>query len=45
MKVSKGQTKSKSWGGHPKSRTEDCTIAGYMVATTGKYWTPSLPVC
>ncbi|GGQ21188.1 hypothetical protein [Streptomyces roseolilacinus] len=45
MTISSGQTKSKSWGGMPKSKAKDCSVAGYMVATTGKYWTPNLKVC
>ncbi|EKX63801.1 NADAR family protein [Streptomyces ipomoeae] len=34
-----------SWGGKKKSDTGSCTITGYMVASTGKYYTPPLSVC
>lgn len=40
-----GQTLSHSWGGQRKSRVPDCTIAGYMRASTGNYYTPPLSVC
>ncbi|GGU12473.1 hypothetical protein [Streptomyces lateritius] len=43
--ISAGQTLSKSWGGLRKSDTADCTIAGYMKASTGNYYTPNLNVC
>ncbi len=43
--ISAGQTLSHSWGGKPKSRVDDCTIVGYMKATTGDYYTPPVSVC
>ncbi|MFG2117201.1 hypothetical protein ACGFRB_31955 [Streptomyces sp. NPDC048718] len=46
MSISKGQTKSKSWGGLSKATyAPDCTAAGYMIATTGKYYTPTVRFC
>ncbi|MFJ2743599.1 hypothetical protein ACIO3O_28565 [Streptomyces sp. NPDC087440] len=45
MQISAGQTKTKSWGGLAKSKVPDCTVAGYMVATTGKYYTPNVGAC
>ncbi|MEU0036237.1 hypothetical protein [Streptomyces sp. NPDC006333] len=43
--ISSGQTLSHSWGGKKKSDTGDCSIAGYMKASTGNYYTPNLSVC
>ncbi|WP_055692465.1 hypothetical protein [Streptomyces prasinus] len=43
--ISAGQTQSKSWGGKKKSEVPDCSIAGFMVANTGTYYTPNLSVC
>ncbi|MEU0384353.1 hypothetical protein [Streptomyces chartreusis] len=43
--ISKGQTVSHSWGGLKKSRVSDCTIVGYMKASTGDYYTPPVNVC
>ncbi|WP_460065603.1 hypothetical protein [Streptomyces sp. YKOK-I1] len=43
--ISSGQTLSHSWGGKRKSEVEDCSIAGYMKASTGNYYTPNLEVC
>ncbi|MFR9796132.1 hypothetical protein ACL02U_09550 [Streptomyces sp. MS06] len=34
-----------SWGGKRKSEVPDCSIAGYMKASTGNYYTPNLSVC
>ncbi|MER5858254.1 hypothetical protein ABT131_21970 [Streptomyces sp900105245] len=34
-----------SWGGKKKSAVPDCSIAGYMKASTGNYYTPNLSVC
>ncbi|MFF8603929.1 hypothetical protein ACF065_31565 [Streptomyces sp. NPDC015232] len=46
MKISAGQTKSKSWGGLSKAQyAPDCTATGYMIATTGKYYTPTVRFC
>jgi hypothetical protein len=43
--ISAGQTLSHSWGGKKKSEVPDCSIAGYMKASTGNYYTPNLNVC
>lgn len=43
--IAAGQTISHSWGGKQKSRVPDCTIAGYMKASTGNYYTPPLSIC
>ncbi|MFJ4563960.1 hypothetical protein ACIP4U_09625 [Streptomyces caelestis] len=43
--ISKGQTLSHSWGGKKKSAVPDCTIVGYMKASTGDYYTPPVNVC
>jgi hypothetical protein len=43
--ISSGQTLSHSWGGNRKSAVPDCTIAGYMKASTGNYYTPTVSVC
>ncbi|MFG2481065.1 hypothetical protein [Streptomyces fagopyri] len=43
--ISSGQTLSHSWGGKKKSDTDGCSIAGYMKASTGNYYTPNLSVC
>ncbi|MFI1702770.1 MULTISPECIES: hypothetical protein [Streptomyces] len=43
--ISSGQTLSHSWGGKRKSEVPDCSIAGYMKASTGNYYTPNLEVC
>ncbi|WP_093772918.1 hypothetical protein [Streptomyces sp. yr375] len=43
--ISSGQTLSHSWGGKKKSDVPDCSIAGYMKASTGNYYTPNLSVC
>jgi hypothetical protein len=43
--ASKGQTVSHSWGGLKKSAVPDCTIVGYMKASTGDYYTPPVSVC
>ncbi|MCK8434179.1 hypothetical protein G3I77_14430 [Streptomyces sp. D2-8] len=43
--ISKGQTVSRSWGGQKKSAVPDCTIVGYMKASTGDYYTPPVNVC
>ncbi|MEW2087621.1 hypothetical protein [Streptomyces sp. NPDC005283] len=46
MSISAGQTKSKSWGGLPKaSWAPDCKATGYMVASSGKYTTPTVTFC
>ncbi|GGU13070.1 hypothetical protein [Streptomyces violascens] len=46
MTVSSGQTKTNSWGGIAKSESSStCNITGYMVASTGKYYTPPVSVC
>ncbi|MFD8967707.1 hypothetical protein ACFV0C_22375 [Streptomyces sp. NPDC059568] len=45
MSISSGQTKSKSWGALRKSDAEGCSVAGYMNASTGNYYTPNLQVC
>ncbi|MFF9566633.1 hypothetical protein [Streptomyces sp. NPDC014685] len=45
IKISSGQTKTHSWGGKPKSQVSDCDISGYMVASTGQYYTPPVLVC
>ena len=45
MKISAGETKTKNWGGLAKSQTTDCSVAGYMIASTGKYYTPNLDDC
>ncbi|GGY71234.1 hypothetical protein [Streptomyces xanthochromogenes] len=45
MTISSGQTKTHSWGGLLKSNADDCSVAGYMVATTGNYYTPPVGVC
>ncbi|MFE2319047.1 hypothetical protein ACFXC8_39110 [Streptomyces sp. NPDC059441] len=43
--ISSGQTVSHSWGGKKKSAVPDCTITGYMKASTGNYYTPQINVC
>jgi hypothetical protein len=43
--ISAGQTLTKSWGGKSKAAVSDCTIAGYMKASTGNYYTPQVGVC
>ncbi|MFI9564244.1 hypothetical protein [Streptomyces rishiriensis] len=43
--ISSGQTLSHSWGAKRKSDVPDCSIAGYMKASTGNYYTPNLEVC
>ncbi|MEH0544525.1 hypothetical protein QA802_15955 [Streptomyces sp. B21-105] len=43
--ISSGQTLSHSWGGKRKSDVPECSIAGYMKASTGNYYTPNLEVC
>ncbi|MER5772035.1 hypothetical protein [Streptomyces sp. NPDC001985] len=44
--ISAGQTKGKSWGGLPKaSHAPDCKATGYMIASSGKYTTPTLTFC
>jgi hypothetical protein len=43
--ISAGQTFSHSWGGKRKSAVPDCSIAGYMKASTGNYYTPNVGVC
>lgn len=46
MSISAGQTKSKSWGGLPKaSWAPVCKATGYMVASSGKYTTPTVTFC
>lgn len=40
VNISSGQTKTHSWGGKAKSAVSDCDITGYMVASTGQYYTP-----
>ncbi|RRQ85248.1 hypothetical protein CQW44_20015 [Streptomyces griseofuscus] len=41
----KGSDIKHSWGGKKKSDVPDCSIAGYMKASTGNYYTPNLNVC
>lgn len=43
--ISSGQKLSHSWGGKRKSAVPDCSIAGYMKASTGNYYTPNIGVC
>ncbi|MEV0220054.1 hypothetical protein [Streptomyces sp. NPDC050704] len=43
--ISSGQTLSHSWGGLRKSDASDCSVAGYMKASTGNYYTPNIGVC
>lgn len=44
--ISAGQSKAKSWGGLPKaSWAPDCKATGYMVASSGKYTTPTVTFC
>ncbi|WP_307627349.1 hypothetical protein [Streptomyces turgidiscabies] len=43
--ISAGQTWTHSWGGKRKSAVADCSIAGYMKASTGNYYTPNIGVC
>ncbi|MFF0434791.1 hypothetical protein ACFYU9_21465 [Streptomyces sp. NPDC004327] len=43
--ISKGQTVSKSWGGRAKADAGGCRVAGYMKASTGNYYTPTIDVC
>ncbi|WP_326680849.1 hypothetical protein [Streptomyces sp. NBC_01237] len=45
VNISSGQTKTHSWGGKAKSQVSDCDITGYMVASTGSYYTPPVDVC
>jgi hypothetical protein len=43
--ISSGQTVSHSWGGKQKSDAGGCSIAGYMKASTGNYYTPNVSIC
>ncbi|RPE43232.1 hypothetical protein EDD90_6424 [Streptomyces sp. Ag109_O5-1] len=43
--IKSGQTASHSWGGKSKAAVPDCTIVGYMKASTGDYYTPPVDVC
>ncbi|MFF4756810.1 hypothetical protein ACWD5R_44040 [Streptomyces sp. NPDC002514] len=40
-----GSDISHSWGGLKKSDAPDCSVAGYMKASTGNYYTPNISVC
>lgn len=43
--IKSGQTVSHSWGGKSKAIVPDCSIVGYMKASTGDYYTPPVDVC
>ncbi|MFE9395634.1 hypothetical protein [Streptomyces flavidovirens] len=46
MSISAGQTKSKSWGGLSKAKyAPDCKATGYLIASSGKYTTPTVSFC
>jgi hypothetical protein len=46
MTISSGQTKAHSWGGLSKAvYAPDCAASGYMQATTGSYYTPTVHFC